>query len=102
MVISYLFFSSKNNNSTPFENVYFTGILRDLKKNKISKSLGNSPDLESTLKLNSLSILKTTLLEINTGADFIFKDSVFKNKDVFLKKIKNALTFFKKTNTFTL
>ena len=28
----------------PFENVFFTGIIRDLQGRKMSKSLGNSPD----------------------------------------------------------
>ena len=28
----------------PFKNVYFTGIVRDKKRRKMSKSLGNSPD----------------------------------------------------------
>ena len=28
----------------PFKNVYFTGIVRDNKRRKMSKSLGNSPD----------------------------------------------------------
>ena len=31
-------------NSIPFKNVYFTGIVRDKKRRKMSKSLGNSPD----------------------------------------------------------
>ena len=29
--------------SIPFKDVYFTGIIRDLKGRKMSKSLGNSP-----------------------------------------------------------
>jgi valyl-tRNA synthetase len=28
----------------PFKNVYFTGIVRDKQRRKMSKSLGNSPD----------------------------------------------------------
>ena len=31
-------------NEMPFKNVYFTGIVRDKKRRKMSKSLGNSPD----------------------------------------------------------
>ena len=31
-------------NNLPFKNVYLTGIVRDKKGRKMSKSLGNSPD----------------------------------------------------------
>ena len=31
-------------NEVPFKNVYFTGIVRDKQRRKMSKSLGNSPD----------------------------------------------------------
>ena len=35
---------TKANGKMPFKNVYFTGMVRDEKRRKMSKSLGNSPD----------------------------------------------------------
>ena len=38
-------------NQFPFKDVYFTGLVRDEKRRKMSKSLGNSPDLFETFDL---------------------------------------------------
>jgi valyl-tRNA synthetase len=40
----------KKNGKMPFKNVYFTGMVRDEKRRKMSKSLGNSPDALELLK----------------------------------------------------
>ena len=40
MIMAGLYFK----NEIPFKNVYFNGIIRDDKGQKMSKSLGNSPD----------------------------------------------------------
>jgi valyl-tRNA synthetase len=40
----------KQNGKMPFRNVYFTGMVRDEKRRKMSKSLGNSPDALELLK----------------------------------------------------
>ncbi len=41
---------TKANGKMPFKNVYFTGMVRDEKRRKMSKSLGNSPDALELLK----------------------------------------------------
>ena len=40
MIISGYEFTGKE----PFKNIYFTGLVRDKKRQKMSKQLGNSPD----------------------------------------------------------
>lgn len=41
---------AKQKGKMPFKNVYFTGMVRDEKRRKMSKSLGNSPDALELLK----------------------------------------------------
>jgi len=75
----------------PFNNVYFTGIVRDKKRRKMSKSLGNSPD---TLKLISEygadSVRVGLMLSSSAGNDLLFDESLCNQGRSFANKIWNA------------
>ena len=57
----------------PFRNVYFTGMVRDEKRRKMSKSLGNSPDaLELLDKYGADGVRYGMLSSAAAGADIVF------------------------------
>ncbi|GAB4256882.1 MAG: valine--tRNA ligase [Saprospiraceae bacterium] len=57
----------------PFYDVYFTGMVRDNKRRKMSKSLGNSPDaLELLAKYGADGVRFGLLLSTSAGNDIIF------------------------------
>lgn len=70
----------------PFRDVYFTGMVRDNKRQKMSKSLGNSPDsLELMAKYGADGVRFGLLSSAAAGNDIIF-DAPF---DPETKQIKN-------------
>ncbi|MFM2424956.1 MAG: hypothetical protein RL747_500, partial [Bacteroidota bacterium] len=60
----------------PFKNVYFTGLIRDKLRRKMSKSLGNSPDaLELIEKFGADSVRMGLLLCSPAGNDILFDET---------------------------
>ena len=59
----------------PFRNVYFTGIIRDKKGRKMSKSLGNSPDpLELIAQYGADALRFGTMRSAPLGLDVLFDE----------------------------
>jgi len=75
----------------PFKNVYFTGLIRDKQRRKMSKSLGNSPDaLELIEKYGADSVRIGLLLSSPAGNDLLFDDKLLEQGRNFCTKIWNA------------
>lgn len=63
----------KKNGKMPFKNVYFTGMVRDEKRRKMSKSLGNSPDALELLKTYGADGVRFGMLSsAAAGNDIVF------------------------------
>ena len=78
----------------PFENVYYTGIVRDKKGRKMSKSLGNSPDpLELISKYGADGIRMGMLFATPAGNDLPFDEKLCEQGRNFCNKIWNAFRF---------
>ena len=75
----------------PFKNVYFTGLIRDKQRRKMSKSLGNSPDaLELIEKFGADAVRMGLLLCAPAGNDILFDESQIEQGRNFCNKIWNA------------
>ncbi|MEX2596818.1 MAG: valine--tRNA ligase [Salibacteraceae bacterium] len=80
----------------PFENVYFTGIIRDKQGRKMSKSLGNSPDpIELIEKYSADGVRLGLLMTAPAGNDIPFDDAICEQGRNFANKIWNALRLIK-------
>ncbi len=91
MVVSGLYLR----NNKPFENVYFTGIVRDNKGRKMSKQLGNSPDpIELIEKYGADSVRIGLLFSAPAGNDLLFDESLCAQGRNFTNKIWNAFRLF--------
>ncbi|MFY0672558.1 MAG: valine--tRNA ligase [Bacteroidia bacterium] len=75
----------------PFKHVYFTGIVRDDQGRKMSKQLGNSPDL---LKLidhyGADSVRFGIMISSPAGNDLLFSEKLCDQGSAFINKIWNA------------
>jgi len=75
----------------PFKNVYFTGIVRDKERRKMSKSLGNSPDpLELMDKYGADGVRVGILLSSAAGNDLLFDEDLMLQGRNFMTKIWSA------------
>ncbi len=75
----------------PFTNVYFTGLVRDKSRRKMSKSLGNSPDpLELIEKFGADGVRVGLLLSAAAGNDIMFDEELCAQGRSFANKIWNA------------
>jgi valyl-tRNA synthetase len=75
----------------PFKSVYFTGLIRDKQRRKMSKQLGNSPDaLELIDKYGADSVRIGLLLSSPAGNDLLFDDQLIEQGRNFCNKIWNA------------
>ncbi|MDR7693943.1 valine--tRNA ligase [Riemerella anatipestifer] len=75
----------------PFKNVYFTGIVRDKQRRKMSKSLGNSPDpIELIDKYGADSVRVGILLSSAAGNNLLFDEDLMLQGRNFATKIWNA------------
>ncbi len=75
----------------PFNNVYFTGIVRDKLGRKMSKSLGNSPDpLELIDRFGADGVRMGLMLNAPAGHDIMYDDSLCEQGRNFCNKIWNA------------
>ena len=80
----------------PFSNVYLTGMVRDSKRRKMSKSLGNSPDpLQLIEKYSADGIRVGMLLCSPAGNDLLFDESLPEQGRNFANKIWNAFRLVK-------
>jgi valyl-tRNA synthetase len=80
----------------PFQNVYFTGIVRDKLRRKMSKSLGNSPDpIELMEKYGADGVRIGMLLCSPAGNDILFDESLPEQGRNFSSKIWNSLRLIK-------
>jgi len=83
-------------NEKPFSNVYFTGIVRDSKGRKMSKSLGNSPDpIELMEKYGADGVRVGMLLCSAAGNDLLFDEDLCAQGRNFSNKIWNAFRLIK-------
>ncbi|KAF5279701.1 hypothetical protein FQR65_LT15290 [Abscondita terminalis] len=75
-------------NQVPFKNVYFTGIVRDKQRRKMSKSLGNSPDpIELMDKYGSDGVRVGILLSSAAGNDLMFDEDLMLQGPEFNKTV---------------
>ena len=80
----------------PFQNVYFTGIVRDKLGRKMSKSLGNSPDpLDLIEKYGADGVRMGMMLAAPAGNDILFDDALCEQGRNFCNKIWNAFRLIK-------
>ncbi len=80
----------------PFNNVYFTGIVRDKIGRKMSKSLGNSPDpLDLIDKFGADGVRMGLMLAAPAGNDIMYDDSLCEQGRNFCNKIWNAFRLVK-------
>ncbi len=75
----------------PFKNVYLTGIVRDMQRRKMSKSLGNSPDPLDLIKKYSADGVRVGMLLCSpAGGDLLFDEGLPEQGRNFANKIWNA------------
>ncbi len=80
----------------PFDTVYLTGIVRDGKRRKMSKSLGNSPDPIELMKKYSADGVRVGMLFCSpAGNDLLFDESLTEQGRNFSNKIWNAFRLIK-------
>ncbi|MDF1575122.1 MAG: valine--tRNA ligase [Bacteroidales bacterium] len=78
-------------NEKPFASVYLTGIVRDSKRRKMSKSLGNSPDPIELMKKYSADGVRVGMLFCSpAGNDLLFDEGLTEQGRNFSNKIWNA------------
>jgi len=78
----------------PFQNVYFTGIIRDKQGRKMSKTLGNSPDpLELVAKYGADALRFGTMRGAPLGQDVLFEEKDVELGRNFCNKFWNACRF---------
>jgi len=79
-------------NEKPFSDVYFTGMVRDKQGRKMSKSLGNSPDLLDLIdRFGADAVRFGIMISSPAGNDLLFDDSSCDQGRNFNNKIWNAL-----------
>lgn len=89
-------------NEKPFSNVYFTGIVRDKQRRKMSKQLGNSPDpLELINKYGADGVRVGVLLSSSAGNDLMFDEDLCLQGRNFANKIWNSFRLIKSWNVDT-
>lgn len=80
----------------PFKDVYFTGMVRDKQGRKMSKSLGNSPELLELIRVNGADAVRVGMLLCSpAGNDLLFDENLIEQGRNFSNKIWNALRLVK-------
>ncbi len=83
-------------NNKPFSDVYFTGMVRDKQGRKMSKSLGNSPDLLELIdKYGADAVRFGIMISSPAGNDLLFDEASLEQGRNFNNKIWNALKLVK-------
>ncbi|MFT6808385.1 MAG: valyl-tRNA synthetase [Saprospiraceae bacterium] len=79
-----------------FKEVYFTGMVRDQQRRKMSKQLGNSPDaLELIAKFGADGVRFGVLSSSPAGGDLLFDDKLCEQGRNFCNKMWNGLRLLK-------
>ncbi len=93
MIMAGLFFEGQK----PFTDVYFTGMVRDKLGRKMSKSLGNSPDLLDLIsRFGADAVRFGILISSPAGNDLLFDEDSCNQGRLFCNKIWNALKLLRK------
>ncbi len=80
----------------PFKDVYFTGMVRDKQGRKMSKSLGNSPDLLGLIEQFGADAVRFGIMIASpAGNDLLFDESSCEQGRNFNNKMWNALRLLK-------
>ena len=80
----------------PFKHVYFTGMVRDKQKRKMSKSLGNSPDALKLIADYGADGVRYGMMSCSpAGGDLLFDEKLVETGRNFCNKIWNALRLVK-------
>lgn len=80
----------------PFSDVYYTGMVRDEQRRKMSKQLGNSPDpIELMDKHSADGVRVGMLLSAPAGNDLLFNEDLCQQGRNFSNKIWNAMRLLK-------
>ncbi|CAM4342065.1 valine--tRNA ligase [Zobellia nedashkovskayae] len=80
----------------PFKNVYFTGLVRDKQRRKMSKSLGNSPDALKLIEdYGADGVRVGLLLSSAAGNDLMFDEDLCQQGKNFANKIWNGFRLLK-------
>ncbi|MBK8503005.1 MAG: valine--tRNA ligase [Saprospiraceae bacterium] len=83
-------------NDRPFKHVYFTGMVRDQQRRKMSKSLGNSPDALVLIDSYGADGVRFGILSSSpAGGDLLFDEKLCEQGRNFCNKIWNALRLIK-------
>lgn len=92
MIMAGLRFAGKK----PFSDVYFTGMVRDNLGRKMSKSLGNSPDLLTLIDQYGADAVRFgIMISSPAGNDLLFDEASLEQGKHFNNKIWNALKLIK-------
>lgn len=80
----------------PFKDVYFTGMVRDKQGRKMSKQLGNSPDLLGLIDTYGADAVRFgIMISAPAGNDLLFDEAALEQGRNFINKIWNALKLVK-------
>lgn len=80
----------------PFDQVYFTGIIRDKQGRKMSKQLGNSPDLLQLIEDHGADIVRfSVMISSPAGNDILYDETFLEQGRNFSNKMWNALKLIK-------
>ncbi|GAA4461355.1 valine--tRNA ligase [Nemorincola caseinilytica] len=80
----------------PFDKVYFTGIVRDKQGRKMSKSLGNSPDLLQLIEDHGADAVRfSVMISSPAGNDLLFDEGQLEQGSFFCNKMWNAMKLVK-------
>lgn len=76
----------------PFEQVYFTGLIRDKQGKKMSKQLGNSPDLLELIDQHGADAVRfSVMISSPAGNDILYDEAFIEQGRNFINKMWNAL-----------
>ncbi|MCF6350285.1 MAG: valine--tRNA ligase [Flavobacteriaceae bacterium] len=91
-----LFSGYEFRNEKPFKKVYLTGIVRDKQRQKMSKSLGNSPDpLDLIATYGADGVRSGILMSAAAGNDLMFDEQLMSQGRNFANKIWNGFRLIK-------
>lgn len=80
----------------PFQQVYFTGLIRDKQGRKMSKQLGNSPDLLQLIDDHGADAVRfSVMISSPAGNDILYDESFLEQGRNFINKMWNALKLIK-------